>query len=76
VARSERQGDGYRRWTRYGDERGAVNALPIDDRTFLIDADNPDTPTVTFGPFDGSGHPGALYDMLWGLPRVDETTGR
>src|SRR5260221_14352778 len=51
------------------DERGAINALAIDDRTFLIDADNPDTPTVTFGAFDGSGHPGASYDMLWGLPR-------
>jgi hypothetical protein len=35
------------------------------------DADNPDTPTVTFGAFDGSGRPGVIYDMLWGLPRVD-----
>lgn len=52
-----------------GDGR-TVEALPIDDRTFLVDARNPDTPTVTFGAFDGSGRPGVLYQMLWGLPRV------
>jgi Beta-lactamase len=50
--------------------RGAIEALPIDDRTFLVDADDPDTPTVTFGAFDSSGRPGVLYQMLWGLPRV------
>lgn len=49
---------------------GARDALPIDDRTFLIDADDPDTPTMTFGAFDGVGRPNALYQMLWGLPRV------
>jgi CubicO group peptidase (beta-lactamase class C family) len=52
-----------------GDGR-TIEALPIDDRTFLVDARNPDTPTVTFGAFDGSSRPGALYQMLWGLPRV------
>ena len=53
-----------------GDGR-TIEALPVDDRTFLVDAANPDNPTVTFGAFDGSGRPGALYVMLWGLPRVE-----
>lgn len=52
-----------------GDGR-TIEALPIDDRTFLVDADDADWPTVTFGAFDGSGRPGVLYQMLWGLPRV------
>jgi CubicO group peptidase (beta-lactamase class C family) len=47
-----------------------VVGLPIDDRTFLINADDPDTPTVTFGGFDHDGRPGVLYEMLWGLPRA------
>ena len=51
-------------------EAGAVEALPLDAATFLVDADDPDTPTVTFGAFDDSGRPGVLYEMLWGLPRV------
>ena len=38
--------------------------------TFLVDADDPDNPTVTFGGFDDDGRPGVLYEMLWGLPRV------
>ena len=37
-------------------------ALPIDDRTFLVDARDPDIPTVTFAQ-------GVLYNMLWGYPR-------
>jgi hypothetical protein len=49
--------------------RGPLEALPIDNRTFLVDPDDPDTPTMTFGAFDGAGRPGALYQMLWGLPR-------
>jgi hypothetical protein len=49
---------------------GTIEALPIDDCTFLVNADEPDTPTMTFGAFDDSGRPGALYQMLWGLPRV------
>ena len=51
-------------------EAGAVEALPLDAATFLVDAGDPDTPTVTFGAFDDSGRPGVLYEMLWGLPRV------
>jgi CubicO group peptidase (beta-lactamase class C family) len=47
-----------------------VVGLPVDDRTFLVDAADPDTPTVTFGGFDQDGRPGVLYEMLWGLPRV------
>jgi CubicO group peptidase (beta-lactamase class C family) len=47
-----------------------VEALPIDGRTFLVDAADPDTPTVTFGGFDGDVRPGVLYEMLWALPRV------
>ncbi len=53
-------------------ESGEREALPLDDRTFLVDASDPDTPTVTFGSFDGSGRPGVLYSMLWGLPRVTD----
>ena len=44
--------------------------LPLDDRTFVVDAADPDTPTVTFGAFDDEGRPDVLYEMLWGLPRV------
>lgn len=46
-------------------------ALPINDRTFLLDPADPDSPTVTFGAFDAAGQPRVLYDMLWGLPRAD-----
>ena len=45
-----------------GDGR-RVEALPLDDRTFLVDADDPDNPTVTFGDE-------TLYVVLWGLPRT------
>jgi hypothetical protein len=51
-------------------EDGLDEALPVHAATFLVDADDPDTPTVTFGGFDDSGRPGVLYQMLWGLPRV------
>jgi CubicO group peptidase (beta-lactamase class C family) len=53
-------------------EQGETEALPLDERTFLVDAMNPDNPTVTFGAFDATGRPRVLYIMLWGLPRVDE----
>jgi hypothetical protein len=33
------------------------NALPIDEQTFLIDPDDPDTPTMTFGDFDDDRRP-------------------
>ena len=46
-------------------------ALSLDERTFLVDPMDPDDPTVTFGAFDAAGRPGVLYDMLWGLPRLD-----
>jgi len=48
-----------------------TEALPLDERTFLVDASDPDNPTMTFGAFDQAGRPGILYDMLWGLPRVE-----
>jgi hypothetical protein len=43
-----------------------------EERTFLVDAVDPDNPTVSFSAFDASGRPGVLYLMLWGLPRLDE----
>ncbi len=51
-------------------DQGVTEALPLDERTFLVDALDPDNPTVTFGAFDASGRPELLYIMLWGLPRV------
>jgi CubicO group peptidase (beta-lactamase class C family) len=50
---------------------GQIEALPLTDRTFLVDPADPDNPTVTFGAFDSAGRPGVLYEMLWGLPRAD-----
>jgi CubicO group peptidase (beta-lactamase class C family) len=49
---------------------GETEGGPVDDRTFLVDASDPDNPTVTFA-LDGAGRPDALYTMLWGLPRLD-----
>jgi hypothetical protein len=60
--------------------RGTIEALPVDDHSFLVDIDDPDNPTMTFDPdnptmtfgaLDASGRPGVLYQMLWGLPRED-----
>jgi hypothetical protein len=53
-------------------EDGVTEALPLDERTFLVDAQDPDNPTVTFGAYDAAGRPQVLYDMLWGLPRLGE----
>jgi CubicO group peptidase (beta-lactamase class C family) len=53
-------------------EQGATEGLPLDERTFLVDVTDPDTPTLTFGAFDAAGRPCVLYDMLWGLPRLEE----
>ena len=36
-------------------EEGETEALPLDERTFLVDAADPDNPTVTFGAFDADG---------------------
>jgi CubicO group peptidase (beta-lactamase class C family) len=55
----------------FDDEVGRSEGLPLDERTFLVDASDPDNPTVTFGGFDAAGRPRVLYLMLWGLPRVD-----
>jgi CubicO group peptidase (beta-lactamase class C family) len=49
--------------------RETAEVLPIDQRTFVVDADDDDWPTLTFGALDESGRPGVLYPMLWGLPR-------
>jgi CubicO group peptidase (beta-lactamase class C family) len=54
------------------DEHGETQALPLDERTFLVDPMDPDNPTVTFGAFDPAGRPRVLYLMLWGFPRLDE----
>jgi CubicO group peptidase (beta-lactamase class C family) len=53
-------------------EDGDTEALPLDERTFLVDAMDPDNPTLTFGAFDPAGRPKVLYVMLWGLPRLEE----
>lgn len=58
-------------WLRIAGEAGEQEALPLDGRAFLVDSADPDTPTVTFGEFDGAGRPQVLYLMLWGLPRLD-----
>jgi len=49
---------------------GTIRAMPIDETTFVVDADSPDNPTVTFGNFGVDGRACVLYQMLWGLPRV------
>ena len=51
---------------------GETEALPLDDRTFVVDPLDPDNPAVTFGAFDPAGRPRVLYEMLWGLPRLDD----
>ena len=56
-------------WLVLSTETGTRELRPVDDHTFVVDADDPDNPTVTFGCFDGTGRPQVLYDMLWGLPR-------
>jgi hypothetical protein len=48
----------------------AQEAAPLDHRRFLLDRDDPDTPTITFDDFDVDGRPGVLYDMVWGLERL------
>lgn len=50
-------------------------ALPLGLGVFLVDPENPDTPTITFAGFDRNGRPGILYDMVWGLPRLPDQSG-
>ena len=52
-------------------EHGETEAWPIDERIFVVDSNDPDNPTVTFGAFDAAGRPHVLYIMLWGLPRLE-----
>jgi CubicO group peptidase (beta-lactamase class C family) len=52
-------------------DREAREALPLNERNFLIDALDPDNPAVTFGAFAAEGRPRVLYLMLWGLPRAE-----
>jgi CubicO group peptidase (beta-lactamase class C family) len=51
---------------------GETRALPVDGRTFVVDAADSDDPTVTFDAFDAAGRPRVLYPSLWGLPRLEE----
>jgi CubicO group peptidase (beta-lactamase class C family) len=53
-------------------EHDSIEAVPLDERSFVVDAADPDSPTVTFGAYDEAGRPQVLYDMLWGLPRLAE----
>ena len=50
--------------------RGTTEAVPVDERIFVVDAADPDNPTVTFAEPDAAGRPRVLYVMLWGLPRT------
>jgi CubicO group peptidase (beta-lactamase class C family) len=49
---------------------GRQLAAPIEDCVFLLDPDEPDAPTVTFGELDASGRPQVLYQMIWAIPRA------
>ncbi len=53
-------------------DQAVMEALPLNEQTFLVDAADPDNPTVTFGAYDADGRPRLLYLMLWGLPRIEE----
>ncbi len=46
-------------------------ARPLDDRTFLLEPEDADGPTVTFGEL-ADGRPGVLYDYVWAVPRSDQ----
>jgi CubicO group peptidase (beta-lactamase class C family) len=61
---------GDRRRARRGGRRPHNRGDSVDDRSFLVDARDPDNPSVPFGALDSSGRPGARYVMLWELPRV------
>ncbi|HEX3327393.1 MAG TPA: hypothetical protein VHV50_10390 [Actinomycetota bacterium] len=40
-------------------------------RTFVIDSEYADDPSVTFGGLNVAAQPRVLYGMLWRLPRLD-----
>jgi CubicO group peptidase (beta-lactamase class C family) len=44
-------------------------ALPVDERIFVVDPHDPDNPTVTFDRFDSGGRPSVLFRMLWAYHR-------
>lgn len=44
-------------------------AAPIGNGVFVVDPEDPDVPTITFGYFDPMGCPQVIYLMLWGMPR-------
>lgn len=48
-----------------------TEVFPLNDRVFLANPADSDSPTLTFGVFDEAGRPGVLYEMLWGLPRLE-----
>lgn len=50
----------------------AKPAVPLDRSTFLMDPEDPDSPTIAFADFDDAGRPGVLYDLVWGLPRMPD----
>jgi CubicO group peptidase (beta-lactamase class C family) len=52
-------------------EGRTMRALPLSERVFLVNAKDPDNPTLTFGKLDAAGRPQVLYLMLWGLPRLN-----
>jgi len=47
-----------------------LTASPMGNGVFLVNPENPDNPTVTFGDFDAAGRPNVIYLTLWGMPRV------
>jgi CubicO group peptidase (beta-lactamase class C family) len=47
-------------------------ARPLDDRTFLLDPEDADGPTDTFGVLADDGRPGVLYYYVWAVPRSDQ----
>jgi CubicO group peptidase (beta-lactamase class C family) len=45
---------------------------PLGGRIFLADPNGADFRTVGFAEPDAEGHPRALYDLVWALPRMSE----
>jgi hypothetical protein len=51
---------------------GISALLPIADDIFLADPRGPDVRTVAFAASGPDGHPRAIYDLVWALPRIGE----